>query len=1652
MKGLLRSKHSWLLLRKNHLLERMMPDQVNGFEITMKKRKNLLSKFNSLNQELSSCKSELIDLKKTKALNCSLQKEITRLNLENKSQRDEISDAKKVIEKWTSSKVTLDQLLTDQVLGNIIHALGGRGKKKDTISSKEVLFSKASKTAPEITSDSESKCDIQEPLPPLPKLLEAKPNDTSKDDISLADLTLTPTILDEIKKVLNKWSIIKVLKKKAQLVTSSVPNLSHVNEADSSTKKLLLTLKEEEVLNLPKASKRPGLDLVKTVGLEITSLRTGSLSRKAPIILKPFIDYKYCDFRDHHSDECEYYPGCDICGSIAHETADCTKKHISKESGPKVVFGDNTLGDTEGYGLVNCNGITFTRVTYVNSLKHNLISIIQLCDANFKVPFTKTQGTIFNQNNEVVLIAPRRRDVYVIDMSSYNEESNACIFAKESNSVNWLWHKRLSHLNFKNINKLARQNLVAGLPSLTFSKDKSCSAYLFEPIKPQTISHNKYTLVIVDEYSRDHLGKFDAKANDGFFLGYSQVAKAFRVFNIKKQEMEETYHVTFSENDEAISKSSIEGDEINFNENRSITDDELIIPRNNVSQCYGNDNYFPYVPAYDPLSTNNITIPDPITPSDPIYLTDPITSSEPIIISNETPKFIASGDHPILNEHDDSELVKDLGVAEDQVSIIREPISETEPSITNVAPSTEAGVTTRSKIKYSEAVSAHECLYVNFLFEIEPKKLIEALEEEGWIIAMQEELNQFERNKVWSLVPIPYGKTIIGTKWILKNKMDEHGVVVKNKARLVAQGYNQQEGINYNETFAHVARFEAIGIFLAYAAYMGLVLDKALYGLKQAPKAWYETLLKFLIQHKFVRGSLTYLTASRPDIELSIYLCSRYQADPKESHLVVVKRIFRKSTSGCCQILGGKLVCWSVKKQSSVAMSSVEAEYVAAARCCAQVLWIKSQLADYDVLYDKVLIFYDNTSVIAISNNPVLHSRTKHIDIRYHFIRDHILKGDIELHFVPTDLQLANIFTNPLAEPSFTRLVAELGCSILKKRIPKGILVHGRENDSILSDLGLEVDIGNIIFSDLVSKLQDGKKARDPNVCYTSFLSLMIEKLLGKNYTNDDLTLLKPYTILVAKVLNKPKKSLILPSQEVNADDTVDKSLSVSNVQHVTQPKAETDTKSRKKKILSSAKPKTLQVIRKSSPPSQVANTQHAKVTVATADATQSLVASESAEEQVNQLKNVEAEKVQEHNVEEEVKSSGLTTMGDITFDQLMDEYEKKKGASEVEYESPYDTESKVKFVKSFPITIISGSLFIVQLMMGDTTDLSLQDQLMEEKADSDLKSMPNDEVESIFGFVAAESTNEENDTVETKVKLTQSEEDTADNILDEMTAPNAFANKPSDPLGPLQAKISSLTTKVEKLESSLAKKMDDKLEESVPRIVADVFEERIPELLADTLKSLLPQIMEDFIQQALPKFDQRVQETLKAHSVRKGVGKDMQIVKDSLSYYATQLEKGDVNLRELVNLMKDMVFLLDSAKVFEKAKAKGGCLLRKTWKSNLLKKQRQLKKQRLLKKLRGSSHLKKLHQLLNQFLMHRLLWLFIRQKKKLQKSKFEKKIPQRMNPHSRDESKGKRIATEENLLKDLIPLMDEGGSALKIPNLNKFSTAEERQMMRILL
>nr|GEY83100.1 putative ribonuclease H-like domain-containing protein [Tanacetum cinerariifolium] len=306
----------------------------------------------------------------------------------------------------------------------------------------------------------------------------------------------------------------------------------------------------------------------------------------------------------------------------------------------------------------------------------------------------------------------------------------------------------------------------------------------------------------------------------------------------------------------------------------------------------------------------------------------------------------------------------------------------------------------------------------------EPKRVHQALEDPSWIEAMQEELLQFKMQKVWVLVDLPHGKRAIGTKWVYKNKKDERGIVIRNKARLIAQGHTQEEGIDYKEVFASVARIEAIRLFLAYASFMSFMLYqmdvnsaflcetieeevyvcqplgfedpdhpykvykvvKALYGLHQAPRAWYETLATYLLENGFQRADERQVLDEfygethiliRSSEKLLLKDPDGEDVDVHTYRSMIVKRIFRylkgklhlglwypkdspfdlvaysdsdyagasldrKSTTRGCQFLGCRLISWQCKKQTVVATSFTEAKYVAAASCCAQVLWIQN--------------------------------------------------------------------------------------------------------------------------------------------------------------------------------------------------------------------------------------------------------------------------------------------------------------------------------------------------------------------------------------------------------------------------------------------------------------------------------------------------------------------------------------------------------------------------------------------------------------------------------------------------------------------------------------------------------------------------------------
>ncbi|GKA32729.1 retrovirus-related pol polyprotein from transposon TNT 1-94 [Tanacetum coccineum] len=302
--------------------------------------------------------------------------------------------------------------------------------------------------------------------------------------------------------------------------------------------------------------------------------------------------------------------------------------------------------------------------------------------------------------------------------------------------------------------------------------------------------------------------------------------------------------------------------------------------------------------------------------------------------------------------------------------------------------------------------------------------------------------------------------TVIKLKWLWKNKKDKDQTVIRNKARLVAKGYAQEEGIDFEESFAPM---DVKTVFLngplkeeVYVAQPDGFVDpdhpeKAKYALEilkkhgmdkcnsigtpmaTKPKLDADLSGKLVDQSDYRSkiGSLMYLKSSRLDI---------VQAYPKDSCFELTAFLdadhvgcldIRKSTSGGIQFLGDKLVSWMSKKQDYTVMSSAEPECMALSASCAQVMWMRTQLKDYGFNYNKIPLYCDSQSAIAISCNPVQHSRTKHIHTRYHFIKEQVEHGIIELYFVRTEYQLADMFTKSLLEDRFQYLVRRIGMRCL---------------------------------------------------------------------------------------------------------------------------------------------------------------------------------------------------------------------------------------------------------------------------------------------------------------------------------------------------------------------------------------------------------------------------------------------------------------------------------------------------------------------------------------------------------------------------------------------------------------------------------------------
>lgn len=527
----------------------------------------------------------------------------------------------------------------------------------------------------------------------------------------------------------------------------------------------------------------------------------------------------------------------------------------------------------------------------------------------------------------------------------------------------------------------------------------------------------------------------------------------------------------------------------------------------------------------------------------------------------------------------------------------------------------------------------HNTEHANVALAQDPATLSDALESHDaskWEEAMEDEYHSLLTNGTWELTTLPKSRKAVGCKWVFKTKRDAAGEIVRYKARLVARGFSQVQGLDFNETFAPVAKFTTIRCIVALGAALDLEmhqmdvktaflngdleediymeqpsgfvqrgkehlvckLKKSLYGLKQASRAWYQKIDASLLSWGFERstadhslyfaqkgpdvmlvlvyvddlimlasnmesmgdlkakleaeydmtdlgelhyclgvefardrvartitmsqaryleevlkrfgmedckaigtpldtkeklkkltdeeydaeatkmvsvpyksavGSLMYgMVATRPDLAFAISMVSAHMAKPGWSHWMAVKRIMRyikgsldwklqlggphinlegfcdadwagdandrRSTTGYAFLLGDGVVSWSSKRQPTVALSTTEAEYMAASHCLREAIWLRQLLDDVGCSNDEgTLMMCDNQGAIALAKNPVYHSRTKHIDVQHHFVRENVEKGVIRLEYCPTEDMLADVLTKALARERHERLIRRMG-------------------------------------------------------------------------------------------------------------------------------------------------------------------------------------------------------------------------------------------------------------------------------------------------------------------------------------------------------------------------------------------------------------------------------------------------------------------------------------------------------------------------------------------------------------------------------------------------------------------------------------------------
>ncbi|GJS61666.1 retrovirus-related pol polyprotein from transposon TNT 1-94 [Tanacetum coccineum] len=774
-----------------------------------------------------------------------------------------------------------------------------------------------------------------------------------------------------------------------------------------------------------------------------------------------------------------------------------------------VKFDNDQVAKIMEYGGYQIGNVIISRVYYVEGLGHNLFSVGQFCDSDLEEAFRKHTCFVHNLKGVDLLSRSRGTNMYSLSIGDMMASSPICLLSKARKTKSWLWHRRLSHLNFGALNHLARNGLVRGLPRLKFEKDHLCSACAMGKSKKQS-----------------HKSKSEDTNQEKLYLLHMDLSGPMRVESVMgkirlnatvrnictdngtefvNQTLRDYYEQVGISHETSVAQTPQQNGVVE-RRNHTLVEDArtTLIYAKAPLYLYGPKQLLPH-PVFDEFYSFLARVASPVHVEEAPTPVESTGSSSTTTIDQEEshdlevahmsndPYFGIPIPETVFEESSSSDVISTT--VHPDAPISEHPIKSTKDHpIQNIIGELSRPVSTRLQL-HEQALFSY---YDAFLTSVEPKTYKEALTHSCWIEAMQEELNEFERLKVWELVP-PLDKVMVITlKWIYKVKLDELGGILKNKARLVDRGYRQEEGIDFEESFAPIARLEAVRIFLTFAAHMNMIvyqmdvktaflngilreevyisypygfvdpdkpnhvyrIKKALYELKQAPRVWYDLLSLFLLSQGFSKGTVDptlFISRKGKDILLisqslrGIFLNqSKYalkslkkyrmeSCDPVDTPMVEKSKLDKDTQRKVVDpthyrgMVSTLMYLTSSRPDldSAIALTAfADADHAGCQdtrHSTFGILWMRSQLTDYGIGFNKILMYSDNKSVIALCCNNVQHSRSKHIDIRYHFIKEQVENGVVELYFVRTKYQLADIFTKALCRERIEFHIDKLG-------------------------------------------------------------------------------------------------------------------------------------------------------------------------------------------------------------------------------------------------------------------------------------------------------------------------------------------------------------------------------------------------------------------------------------------------------------------------------------------------------------------------------------------------------------------------------------------------------------------------------------------------